>query len=984
MGQKNRKDEEKGQLRKSTRNKDHSSNTKKRQRNSKETVTCLYTNADAITNKFDELKVLIELHKPKIIAVTEVKPKNLAAPLTKASLKLDGFEIFPNKQCFTTSGRGVSVYISEDLVASTKEVIYEMGAESVWVNIINKDLSTTKVGCIYRSPNANEECNAALCQSMSALNQEDSDLIIVGDFNHPEVDWASSTCHKDEDHPASIFLEAVRDGLLTQHVKEPTRWREKQTPNTLDLILTNKEGLVSDIKVNAPLGKSDHGIITFKIHCTKVIQTKASPRYLYNKANYDQIRTELNVNWDHLMNGKDALQCWDIFKSELEKTSRNNIPRTTENNGKARRPLWMNQSALTKVKKKHAAWNRYLRTKDGHDYQMFARARNQAKWECQKARRAFEMNVAKQAKKNPKAFWQYVNSKRKYRDNVADLNINGGSATTDQQKAYALSDFYKKVFTQEDINSNPYFEERQVDSALDDINFTQKDVEDLLKELNVNKSQGPDLLHPRLLFEARREISRPLFIIFRKSLDTGTLPEDWKYANITPIYKNKGSKNETTNYRPVSLTSVVCKILEKVIRKQIVHHMKRNKLFSSYQHGFLEKRSCLSNLLTTMEDWTQILEDKGAVECVYLDFMKAFDTVPHQKLLKKLHGYQITGKVYSWISQFLTGRHQRVIVNGTPSKEEKVVSGVPQGSVLGPTLFLVFINDLPETVDVSVRIFADDTKIFNKICNRNDQEKLQGSLSKLEEWSKKWEMKFHPEKCKVLHIGKEQEAFQYKMTANGNPVELEYVTKEKDLGVLVDDTLSFEQHAEESINKANRILAIIRRSFTYLDKDMLLLLYKSLVRPHLEYGNVIWNPKLKRVKRSIEAVQRRATRMVPELAHLSYQERLEQLKLPTLVYRRQRADMLETYKILHNEYDIDQEIFFKCPGNSRTRGHSLKIFKDRVENTTRRHFFSNRVVNMWNELPEEVVSASKIDTFKERLDQYWSSRDWLYNYEAEP
>ena len=343
--------------------------------------------------------------------------------------------------------------------------------------------------------------------------------------------------------------------------------------------------------------------------------------------------------------------------------------------------------------------------------------------------------------------------------------------------------------------------------------------------------------------------------------------------------------------------------------------------------------------------------------------MKAFDTVPHQKLLQKLHGYQITGKVHKWIKHFLTGRNQTVVVNGVPSKEEVVVSGIPQGSVLGPILFLVFINDLPETVDVSVRIFADDTKIFHKICSRNDQEKLQENLSKLEDWAKTWEMRFHPEKCRVLHIGKEQEAFQYLMSSNGNPTELEYTSEEKDLGVLIDNTLSFEQHADACITKANRILAIIRRSFTYMDKDMMLMLYKSLIRPHLEYGNVIWSPKLKRVVRSLEAVQRRATRMVPELSQLPYEERLRQLRLPTLVYRRYRGDMLQTYKILHHEYDIDQEIFFSSPTDKRTRGHSFKLFKNRVENTSRRQFFSNRVIKMWNDLPEEVVSASKIDTF---------------------
>ncbi len=434
----------------------------------------------------------------------------------------------------------------------------------------------------------------------------------------------------------------------------------------------------------------------------------------------------------------------------------------------------------------------------------------------------------------------------KYKDTVADLNTNTGIAASDQEKANALSDFYKQVFTREDRSSKPTFESRQCDANLEDVLFTQEDIEKLLNELNVNKSQGPDLLHPRLLFEARRELSEPLFILFRMSLNTGILPQEWKEANITPIYKNKGSKHETTKYRPVSLTSVVCKILERLIRKDIVKHMRSNNLFSTYQHGFLERRSCLTNLLTSLDESTKILEEKGALECIYLDFMKAFDTVPHQRLLQKLQGYGIRGKVHKWIEGFLTGRHQQVIVNNTASTKEKVISGVPQGSVLGPILFLIFINDLPETIDVSVRIFADDTKIFTRITDKNDQNRLQENLTKLEQWAETWKMRFHPAKCKVLHMGKDLENFPYTMQTDGHPIELEYKKEEKDLCVTVDDTLAFEKHCELAINKVNRVLGIIRRSFKYMDKDMMLTLYKSLIRPHVEYNNVIWSPKLKR------------------------------------------------------------------------------------------------------------------------------------------
>ncbi len=222
-------------------------------------------------------------------------------------------------------------------------------------------------------------------------------------------------------------------------------------------------------------------------------------------------------------------------------------------------------------------------------------------------------------------------------------------------------------------------------------------------------------------------------------------------------------------------------------------------------------------------------------------------------------------------------------------------------------------------------------------------------------------MKFHPQKCKVLHVGKEVDDFTYTMITDGQPIELEYTKQEKDLGVTVDGTLAFEQHCELAISKANRVLGIIRRSFKYVDKDVMLTLYKSLVRPHLEYNNDIWSPKLKRTKRTLEAVQRRATRMVPELKNVPYEERLRHLGLPTLVYRRHRADMIQAFKILHQEYDLDSSKMFKSPTDDRTRGHSYKLFKERVATSLRRGFFPNRVIDLWNELPEEVVTGDIIE-----------------------
>ncbi len=554
---------------------------------------------------------------------------------------------------------------------------------------------------------------------------------------------------------------------------------------------------------------------------------------------------------------------------------------------------------------------------------------------------------------------------------------------TSKEKAQELNSFFKRVFTEEDTRNIPTFQGRHVDEPLIDVVITEDGVLEYLQDLNIAKSTGPDNISPRFLRDMSQYIAGPLTIIFRKSIDEGNLPEDWKVANITPVYKNKGNKHHSTNYRPVSLTSVVCKILEKIVRKEILNHMKRNSLFAKEQHGFLEGRSCITNLLETLDVWTRISDDKGIIDCVYLDFKKAFDSVPHQRLLTKVKGYQIRGKIFEWISSFLTGRKQRVIVDGESSTWEDMSSGVPQGSVLGPILFVIYINDLPDAVDSQIKMFADDTKIYRRIDSNTDYEMLQHDIENLQTWTMRWQMQFHPDKCKTLHVMDPDSKRTYKMDNNGTSCVLEPVHMEKDLGVTTDDLLAFDKQSQESVKKAQRILITIRRTFTFIDEETMLQLYKPLVRSRLEYGVEIWSPSLKRNIREVEAIQRRATKMIPSLKDLPYSERLKKLQLPTLVYRRKRGEMIQTYKYLHAIYDCKADVLFKRNRDDRTRGHSLKLFKERVNTSTRANFFSSRIIDLWNSLPEDVVTAPSVNAFKSRLDKHWENVEWLYDFEAE-
>ena len=360
---------------------------------------------------------------------------------------------------------------------------------------------------------------------------------------------------------------------------------------------------------------------------------------------------------------------------------------------------------------------------------------------------------------------------------------------------------------------------------LHNIKIKPSDVQKLLLKLKINKASGPDGLHPRLLHDLAEVLAHPLADIFTMSLSSGEFLSGWKDAHVSPIFK-KGNHNITSNYRPISLTAVACKAMETLIRGAIIEHLRKNYLLSKDRHGFIGGRSCTTNLLEVLEDWTKVLDEGGCVDVIYLDFMKAFDTVPHKRLLKKLEAHGIIGQVLKWIEGFLTGRRQRVIINGIASKWAEVTSGIPQGSVLGPILFVIFINDLPDVICTSAKLFADDTKVYDKTSVTNSSAALQSDLNNLVEWSETCQIKFHLEKTLCMRIGRNTEEPLYTMTRKDEEgitisVQLKTVEVEKDLRIYVDSNLDFKTHINQAAAKANRLLDMIWRSFEHLNRDMI-------------------------------------------------------------------------------------------------------------------------------------------------------------------
>ena len=952
----------------------------------------LYTNADQLLNKIEDLKMTIANDEPDVIMITEVIPKAQKNSIFDVQLKIDGYEVhknFKNEEHLGASGmRGVAIYVKCSLHSTDVSLeITDHHKDQVWIEIglVGKD--KLLCGCMYRSPSNDKskssESSRLISQSIrKAMDRKPSHMLIAGDFNFKEIDWEyefvdGTHLVKESDgeraggnQHISMFMETLQDLFLKQHVTEPTRYREGEKPSLLDLIITNEIGMIQNVSYLPALGDSDHCCLRFYLNCyAQHYMSKEIKIPNYYRADYASIRSRLNsIDWEVTLTGS-INEDYPVFIEHLDSATKNCIPNRMS--PKKKKNLYMTSEALRLKNKKNHLWKRHVRTKSSYDHLAFIKCKNKLRNLTRDLRASYETSVANQIKNKPKVFWRYVNSKLKTREKIPILKtVDGSLSVSPREKAETLNSYFSSVFVDEDLTSVPNILEIFTQDTLESIDFSEEKLLEKLQQLNPNKSPGPDGWHPYFLRELANELCKPLSILFRKSLRERVVPNEWLRALITAIHK-KGAKDVLNNYRPVSLTSVLCKMFESIIRELMIEHLVKHKLIADEQHGFVPKRNCMTNLLTAIEDWSYLIDKGKEMDLIYTDFSKAFDSVPHARLTTKLEAIGIRGDLLGWIKSFLANRKQRVVVDGEMSKWSDVKSGIPQGSVLGPLLFVIFINDMPKNLSSVCKMFADDAKIYKELDSTEDCNSLQHDLDVMSEWSNKWQLPFNKLKCKRMHFGKSNPKTSYVM----NNHILEEADHERDLGVIIDNSLKFHKHTAAAIKKANAVLGIIKKSFISLDERTLTLLYKSMVRPHLEYGNVVWGPHYKGDQQLIEKVQKRATKLIPGIRHLQYAQRLKILELPSLMYRRRRGDMLETFKIVKGKVNINKERFFKF--NVReTRGHQYKICKPASKKLVRSQCFSNRIVNDWNSLPREAVEVLTVNEFKAKLDEHWKEEQY--------
>ena len=962
---------------------------------SQPTMKVMFTNADQLSpDKQVELVHYIKNEKPLLIAVTEIKPKH-AKERDILDYTIQGYTI-NHVNLDSSDGRGVAIFVHNSIQKSVVQIQPTVKFEEVCLLEIKLRHGDIMIfGCVYRSPTLSEtssDNNVKLNSLLRSIaHKKYSHVCILGDFNYRDINWnAYTTTHNNESNEAK-FLETIQDCFLYQHITKETRKRGNDVASLLDLVLTNESMQVSEIAHHAPLGKSDHAVISFNFYCY-LDYSKPKERFNYAKADFHGMRRELiQSNWAN----NNLRECatmsvednWIVIKDKLQELTNKFVPKSST----ASKPTWSKKGSIPiepslreMIRKKNISHRRWMSSKSNENRDEYNKVRNKVKRLMRQAKRDHEKGICLKSKSNPKAFWSHVRHKLRTKIGVAPLLENSKNPDSakfeDKDKADILQKQFSSVFTREDTENIPLLEKRSK-TVIGNIIVTKEIIENLIGQLNIHKSCGPDNIHPRLLIELRDHISAPLAQLMNKTFKTKAIPQDWKKANVSPIFK-KGARNKAENYRPISLTSIVCKLMESIIKEFVMKHLFKNGLLSKKQYGFISGRSTVTQLLKYLDDCAETMANGGVTDTIYLDFAKAFDTVPHERLLVKLKSYGIEGEILHWIEAFLSERTQVVQVNGEKSFVAKVLSGIPQGSVLGPLLFVIYINDLPENLQSQTLMFADDTKVFRQIVSENDSKLLQDDIDNLVAWTEKWLLSFNTDKCHVLTLGKVENithTHQYKISDHV----LEHVFDEKDLGVTFDSDLNFETHIASKVNKANSIAGLIRRTFSFLDGPHFKRLYVSFVRPHLEYAQSVWAPHLKRHIDMLENVQIRATKLIDGFSQLTYTERLKILNLPTLAYRRARGDMIEVYKHI---YAYDKETmsgrFIPKRGN---RQHNQQLIWYKAKDGTRgvqSNSFYFRTVKIWNDLPNHVIESPTINAFKNRLDRAWIDRRFIFDTHA--
>lgn len=846
-------------------------------------------------------------------------------------------------------GGGILIATQRDLPV-TLQPLFNSTAEDLWLCVRLKQANSRAFVNVFIcvlylcKQNNGLSFNAQLINFLSKLNEvvlnhPSDSFLIVGDFNMSGIVWVPSDNLNIHCNITSSLcptgITSVDETLLSDELKVLGLGQFNgilnQFGKILDLVLSDQ--VITVTKCLDPLVHCDayHPalLLTANFFCP-ILDYAPRTVYLYNKADFGLINNDISsTDWTYEFSSRSVDEAVNFFNQSIWKLHTKYVPVKVLSNKTF--PVWYNSSLKRAIKEKYKYLRKFKIYGNKCDEMSFTYLRERVKTLESTCYRHYLQSTEEAIKNNPKCFWSYVKNKTKSHSMPSSMEFNNENLSSGESICSAFSSYFQSTFLSTSHTSNhsstfqtssfPTFSRPDVVSDITKIFVEENEIKILLSKLDKAKTAGPDNISAKFLVPCSSSIAFPIALLFRKSLSTCTVPQIWKSAFITPVHK-KGTKTQITNYRPISKLCIIAKIFERLVYNQVYSALKYS--LSTFQHGFLKGRSTVSNLILLNDFITEAMDNRHQVDVVYTDYSKAFDRIDHSILLHKLNWSGIRGDLLRWFSSYIDNRSQAVALNNYISSWVSVPSGVPQGSLIGPLLFIFYINDIDMCLLSSKLLcFADDMKIFKTITCRQDMIALQADLSRLEDYCRVNRLDLNPSKCTAITFTRNHLAIPTNYTLQGQNLPIS--ASIHDLGVRHDSKLLFDTHINDIVNKASKSLGFIMRlSKSFTKAKTIKILYCTYVRSHLEYASQIWNPCYHIYIDRIEAIQKRFIKYlcfrfkVPYYSS-NYLDLCKKFHLLPLNKRRDIADYLYLLKLIHNNIDCSEllsKIFFNIPQKS--------------------------------------------------------------------
>ena len=896
----------------------------------------------------------------------------------------------PIRKDRSAHGGGVAVWVKAGLGYEHLDHIQCHDHEIIWLSVTTQSGQKVVICAAYR-PGSCSETDLQLLEyldnTLEASRTYGSNVIVTGDFNVHNAAWL---CSNKTTRAGEYAEDICCYHGLSQHVDVPTRG-----DNTLDLVMSDFPSPAT-VKAHPPIGLSDHAVLQVDFPVKLTREPKTSRRvWRYHRADWERLaHFYRTTDWESMLGPEPDLSCDNITKRILEGMAQF-IPNRVISSRPSDEPWWTPECTAA-VNTKRQMWHQMRSNPDSADKK--ANYRTAAASARSTIQRNRERHITMLRQKlttgslRDKEWWSTIKcagGKGRSADIPTLRSADGTEYTTSQEKAKCLGQYFadKCSLGPQDFNEEsefPFVQPRS-QSRLLSIRFRPAEVHKLLRALDPSKASGPDAVPGRVLKANAEHLAVPLCLLFRQCMTSGTQPQSWKVASVVPVHK-KRSKSAPSNYRPISLLSLISKTMEAVVNRALTNFLERNNILSNHQFGFRRGLGPADLLTGLHHQWSKIAAAGGAVRIVAVDIAGAFDKVSHAGVLHKAKAYGVSGNLLKWLHSYLADRRIQAVVSGQTSPKFRISSGVPQGSILGPTLFLLYVNDMEDHLPATTQlaIYADDTTLYQCIPSLTalpvGLAQLQNAVDALAEWGQSWKIAFEPTKSQVLTISHHRQPWPIP-PATFNGVAIEEVEELKLLGVLFDRSLSFRSHIRQVAVRGHQRLGFMRKALPILDSKAKYAVYRGFVRPVLEYCPLSWLGASQSTLNQLDRVQHRALKLIGPGSYL-----------PSLTVRRQVAALTFLYKL----HWIDGPPILttmtppRAVANQHRRStrhqqknqhqHQLAPTLPAGARNSALRSFPHATIQDWNRLPSALLrnlpTQKGMQAFKEGAYKSLRSRDW--------